>query len=373
MACVDDEHAGAHTHLDDDMAAETEEERLHARLSNGRWRLEHHYIPFPRTEWRPIGCTKTHVFAVIKNENNEYTPITMYLAHGAMMLPSHCVDGTKTFTSPWRKYAESFFGYLGGCAHDDRMCLVLENSVIVINAVWKALMRDNHIALRTLVSTAMNSRYLVVVGVEAGRASQSMFIYDLKASPPRRIYYSDAIKAPIRTVFLLNNIEQALLVQTEGGPTQRFVIASDTYSKRTILKNIGDISTLVSTDRPLAAKELAESSRIVQLIGNSFVLVKSHEDVSRVRLNDRMAVDVADYAEGVVVCHDSENSLHFFTSQLRHIVTVPWETCAAAALYYEDGVASILKPYPSLGRCIDAPDTVALLASFGALVTIKML
>lgn len=381
MACTDDDFDEERTprldsfHYDPTvpppMAADTEESKTHTRLSNGRWQIEQHYIPFPRTEWHPIGCTSSHVFAVIKNDRHEYSPIAMQLTYRNMRRPSQCIGSE--FVSPWKKYPEPFFHFLGGCAYNDRMCLVMQNSLIIINATWKVHMRDNCVAFRTLISCSMNSRYLVVVGVETGKTEQSMFIYDLTLSLPRRIYYKDVIDENVLAVHLLSNITEAMLVQCESGRTRRMVIEARDGLPRYCVKDFGDLCTTGGRERPTLAKELADTSHIVQLIDKSFVLIKSRTDVDRTKLEQQLVIDVVDYEHGVVVSHDSDNSLHFYTSRLSHIVTVPWESMAAASLYYENGIPSILRPYPSLGKCVDAPNIVVLLASFGALVTVKML
>lgn len=355
------------------MSAESPEDKTKCRLSNGRAVIEQHYIPFPRTECHPIGCTSSHVFAVIRNEDDEYTPICMHLVHRFMVLPSHCVTPRREFISPWKKYSEPFFGFLGGCAHDDLMCLVLRGSVIVISATWKMSMRDNHITLSSLVSCSMNAKYLVVVGIETGKTEQSMFIYDMKRSIPRRIYYNCAVKPAIRTVFLLNNFDQAMLVQCESGRTRRVVIEEHDRTPYCTMKDVGDLTTARSTEKPLLTKELARTSRIVQLIGSDLVLIKPRNDVDRTNFLNQMIVDVVDFEDGIIAVHDADNSLHFFTSKLAHVVSVPWESIAAASLIYENGVPSILRPYSSMGRCLDEPEIIVMLASFGALVTIKML
>lgn len=355
------------------MAADTPEERQLARLSSGKWVIQQHYIPFPRTQWYPIGCTRTHAFAVIKGDRAEYTPICMHLVYRNMTRPSQCVEPPREFVSPWKRYPEPFADFIGGCAHEDRMCLVLRDGVLVINATWKVQLRDNCLTLSALVSCAMNARFLVLVGVETGMTSQSMFVYDFHTAPARRVYYDGRVAVPIRAVSLLNNIEHAVLVQCENGRTRRVLLQEQTRGPRLAVKDVGDLTTTAPSERPLLAKELADSSRIVQLIDSTFVLIKSKDDVDRTSMLRQLVVDVADYNDGIVVCHDSNNALHFFTSKLAHVISVPWESIAAASLLYENGVPSILRPYASLGRCLDAPGIVVLLASFGALVTIKVL
>ncbi len=355
------------------MASETPEQRQVARLSNGKWVIHQHYIPFEHTQWYPVGCTRTHAFAVIKSRHDEYTPICMHLAYSGMARPSQCLSASQDFISPWKRYSEPFSGFLGGCAHGERVCLVLRDGVLVIDSMWKTRLRDNCFALSTLVSCTMNARYLVVVGVETGMSSQSMIVYDFHLSPPRRILYDPAIQPPVRTVSLLNDIEHAMLVQCENGRTRRVLIQEQQRRPRFVVKDMGDLTTIPSDERPHIAKELADSSRIVQIVDTAFVLVKSKDDVDRTAPWRQLFVDVADYSDGVVVSHDSNNALHFFTSKLVHIISVPWESIAAASLLYENGVPSILRPYASLSRCVDSPDTVVLLASFGALVTIKVL
>lgn len=350
------------------MAADT----IESRLSNGKWIIQQHYIPFPRTQWYPIGCTRTHAFAVIKSSHTEYTPICMHLVYRNMLRPSQCVASSREFVSPWKRYPEPFSGFLGGCAYEDRMCLVLRDRVLVIDSKWKVQLRDNCLALSSLVSCTMNGRYLVVVGVETGVYSQAMFIYDFHLSPARRLFYDGNLTPPVISVSLLNNIEHAMLVQCINGRTRRTLIQEQPRAPRVCLKDVGDLTTAASDERPLLAKELACTSRIVQLIDTAFVLVKSKDDVDRTSMVKQTFVDVADYNDGVVVAHDSNNSLHFFTSKLIHIISVPWESIAAASLLYENGVPSILRPYASLSRCVDAPDVVVLLASFGALVTVKV-
>ena len=380
MACTDDDVEPRGTRIDSFraeylpyMAADTPEDMTRSRLSAGRAVIEQHYIPFPRDECHPIGCTRSHVFAVIRTEGKVYTPICMHLVHKYMVLPSHCVSPRREFISPWKKYSEAFVGFLGGCAHEDLMCLVLRGSVIVISATWKVSMRDNHITLSTLVSCTMNRKYLVVVGVETGKTEQSMFIYDVMRTLPRRIYYNNAVKPPIRAVSLLNNIDQAILVQCESGRTRRMLIEESDRTPHCTIRDVGDLTTARSTEKPSLTKELAQSSRIVQLIGTDLVLVKNRNDVDRTNFLSQMIVDVVDYEDGIVAVHDADNSLHFFTSKLAHVVSVPWESIAAASLLYENGVPSILRPYSSMGRCLDEPGVIVMLASFGALVTIKML
>lgn len=387
MACTDDDEHRVHEptarlnsfrfdlNLSYEMAAvDSPEKRLHSRLMNGKWAIHHHYIPFPRSQWYPIGCTRTHAFAVIKSESGGYTPICMQLVYRTMVRPSQCLVPPRDFVSPWRRYPEPFADFLGGCAHEDRMCLVLRGGLLVIDANWMVHLRDNCITLATLVSCSMNGRYLVVVGVETGMETQSLFVYDLRTRPACRVHYTSVVEPAIRAVSLLANIEGAMLVQCENGRTRRVLLAEQSRGSRYQLKDVGDLTTTAPSERPLFAKELSETSRIVQLLGNAFILVKSKDDVDRASMaKHQLFVDVIDYEQGVVAGQDANNSLHFFTSKLTHIISVPWETIAAASLLYENGVPSILRPYPSLGRCVDAPDVVTLLASFGALVTIKIL
>jgi hypothetical protein len=282
------------------------------------------------------------------------------------------MSSTKKFISPWTKYSDSFTNYLGGCAHDNNMCIVLGTSVIVMDSEWRVVLRDNNIALQKLVACTMNAKFLVVFGIETGKTVQSMFVYYLYDDMPHKVMYRHRIEPAVIQAHLLHNVPNGMLVQCENGRTRRICIEQsgpDTYS----IKDVGDLKTGSSVDKPLVAKELHDSSHLCQLIGNDITVIKPGGVVERSFGMQHMIVDVIDYVHDLIVCQDAYNAVHFFDENLAKIASVPWEHIAAAVLLYEDGVSSILKPYSSLSRCVDDPNVVVMLASFGALVTIKML
>lgn len=360
MACSDDRY----------MAAEPEP--VYERIANRRWQIDYHYLPFKRDRWQPIGCTATHAFAVLQKDNS-FTPVVMHLVKQNMLKPSQCLHTKRPFVSPWRRYTDSFFDFLGGCAYKDRMCLVLSDSLLLMDAQWRVHMRDNRIALHHLAACSMNGRYVVVVGVETGSSTQSMFVYDTRLSPPRCVLYEKTVEPEIVSVHLLHNIEHALLAQCADGRTRRLVIEKADHPPRYVTRDVGDMRVCTSSERPAHTKELNETGHIVQLIGDCFMRVRSKDDIERTMRTGQAVVDAQEYEKGYMVSHHADNSLQFFTPDLVHIMTIPWEFVAAPSLQYEGGVATILKPYASLGRCLDDPDTIALMASFGALVTIKLL
>lgn len=348
----------------------TKKEETYKRIMHGKWRTENHYIPFKRTAWHPIGCTRTHAFAMLQNED-AYTPIVMDLTYRSMVRPSQRMASTREFVSPWTRYSDSFSNFLGGCAHKNVMCIVMSSSVILMTADWRVHLRDNTIALQKLVSCSMNDQYLVVFGVETGKSVQSMFVYYLDDSVPHKVLYRSRIEPPVVCVNLLQNVPDAMLVQCDNGRTRRIVIDKDKREYK--IRDVGDLKTGSVVDRPLAAKELHASSFLAQLVNKDIVVVKPKGVVERSFGLQQMVVDVIDYEDDLIVCHDASNTVHFFDENLVKIATVPWEHIASAVLLYEDGIPSILKPYSSLSCCADDPTTVVLLASFGALVTIKML
>ena len=375
MACTDDAPSCRFRfHFADiDMSAEasTSRDSFMNRLENAKWLIEHVYIPFPHTSWHPIGCTKTHAFAVLQTEDG-YTPIVMKLSYSTMLRPSQCITSREEFVSPWTKHPEVFSNFLGGCAYLNVMCIVLANGVLIFDSNWHVHMRDR-IALQEVISCCMNQDYLVVVGIEAGRSTQSIFIYKVNVDAPYRIMYNKDIQPNILTIQLLNYNTNALIAQCENGRTRRLMIEErDTLPKYRI-REFDDLVTGRSTEQCQMAKELAESRRIAKLIKNDIVLIKSKDDIKRSAFLDHTIVDVIDYIDGIVVCQDATNSIHYLSEELYKIVSVPWDHIAAAPLLYENGIPSIQKPYQSLSVCSDRPEIVAFLASFGALVTIKML
>lgn len=375
MACTDDAPSCRFRfHFDDiDMSADAArpQDGVISRLENAKWVIEHVYIPFQHTAWHPIGCTKTHAFAVLQTDEG-YTPIVMKLSYSTMLRPSQCITCREEFVSPWTKHPEVFSNFLGGCAYLNVMCMVLANGVLIFDSNWHVHMRDR-IALQEVISCCMNNDFLVVVGVEAGKQTQSIFIYKVNVDAPYRILYNRDIQPNVLTVQLLNYNTNALIIQCENGRTRRLLIEERDTIPRYRIREYDDLVTGRNTQQCQMTKELSESHRIAKLIGKDVVLIKSKDDIKRSAFLDHMIVDVIDYADGVVVCQDSTNSINFLSEDLYKIVSVPWDHIAAAPLLYENGIPSILKPYPSLSLCTDRPEIVAFLASFGALVTIKML
>ncbi len=374
MACTDDAPSfGFRFHFDDiDMSAQTSSHGgVIGRLENAKWVIEHIYIPFQHTSWHPIGCTKTHAFAVLQTEEG-YTPIVMKLTYSTMLRPSQCITSREEFVSPWTKHPEVFFNFLGGCAYRDIMCMVLAEGVLIFDSNWHVYMRDK-LALQEVASCCMNQDFLVVVGVETGKQNQSIFVYKVNVDAPYRVYYNRDSQPNVLTVQLLNYDTNALIVQCENGRTRRLLIEERDTVPRFRIRDFGDIVTGRNVEQCQITKELAESRQIAKLIRNDIVLIKSKDDIKRSAYLDHMIVDIIDYDEGIVVCQDASNSIHFLTEELYKIISVPWDHIAAAPLLYENGIPSIRKPYPSLSLCTDRPEIVAFLASFGALVTIKML
>lgn len=377
MACVDDDEQQPPLFKFKLVMASSSSERrltpkqaLMERIMNGKWRTENVYIPFKRTNWHPIGCTRTHAFAMLQM-NDVYSPVVMDLTYCTMVRPSQRLVSRRPFVSPWTKYSDTFTDYLGGCAHNNLMCIIMKNSIILMSADWHVHLRDNTITLQSLVACTMNDKYLVIFGVETGKVHQSMFVYSNVDRLPLKILYRSRIEPTVVDAQLLKNVSEAMLVQCENGKTRRLVIEKKATAYN--IRDLGYLPVYSERDRPLVAKEMQETRHLVQLIGRDALVIKPGGVAERSAGLQSMIVDMIDYQHDLIVCHDADNSIHFFDENLVRFATVPWEHIASAVLLYENGVPSVVKPYASLSLCADDPSIVAVLTSFGALVTIKII
>lgn len=375
MACVDDDEYRAPLFKFRPVMASQSTRQLSSkdmlmdRVMNAHWRTENNYIPFKRTNWHPIGCTRSHAFAMLQMDD-VYSPVVMDLVYRTMVRPSQRMASSRGFSSPWTKYSDTFSDYLGGCAHNNLMCIVLASSVILMTSEWHVELRDNTIALQSLVACTMNDKYLVVFGVEAGKDHQSMFVYNVGERLPRKVLYRSRIEPTVVDAQLLKTAGEAMFVQCENGRTRRIVI--DKGPNGYTIRDVGDLKVCSARDVPLTAKEMQETRHLVQIVGKDAILIKPGGSIERSAGLQSMIVDIIDYQDNLIVCHDADNSIHFFDENLLRIATVPWEHIASAVLLYENGVPSIVKPYSSMSRCLDDPSIIAVLTSFGALVTIKI-
>lgn len=348
---------------------ETPQETFVRELSQGRTQIKHHYIPYHYTEWHPIGCTDSHAFAVLQNDS-AYSIVSIRLMNSMLQRPSQTLSSSSAFTSPWLRHAETFTNYLGGCAHKNRLCVITTRKIVVFDSAMKTLLNDATVSLSALTACSMNHSYLVVVGVEVTKTTQSLFIYKLDVHPPVKVIQYTNFKHVLRDVQMLSSIQNAMLMQYDKRKTLKASIKCDD-ARRYYISKVGEISQDIDTF-PTLSKELSETRRILQIYDKQVVALEPGRVVRMTAPADRAIVDASDFQHGVMITHDAANTIRFYDQSMKFVTMIPWESLVAPTFYYDKKIPSIAHPYNSLSVCQDDKNIIAILASTGELITVTV-
>lgn len=366
--------------------------------------IEWHHIPFSFTHCVPLGCTDSHVFAMIK-DGHEHFLVCSHLRSKQMMTPFMSLYSDTPFVSPWRKRMEGFPNFLGGCAHGEFACVVTSHATMVFSSVWRMPLLNSELPFSKVYSCDMNDEFLVVAGVAGDTAIRRTGVTGHTARDNQkgavlvfrwRVSSVPIIKKPLirnfHSVTMSKYCNDTMFVVTRSAATTEDPVCAYSISHPyehqhgmfkvldsegeeeqpwtlTFLKRL----VLSSTFNNVAfVKELGPAS-IVQSSADTVIGMFENNRIRARKIEEAKIVDIVAILHGITVLHDSSNALHFYDCLEREVYVVTNDSIMEPFLNDLVRREKMFpeRPYRSLGFCSDSARSLALFLNAGALVVIN--
>lgn len=273
---------------------------------------------------RIIGLTASHAFTI------EQKDCRFYL---------HCIDHIKTtfdtpfaaaranrpFVSPWKLYHEPFMDYLGACAFEDSVCIIMSNKVHVLSANWTTKWISSSFRASKIVSSTMNNAFVVIA------TENEIFVFSQVGDRDRAPIIKHAVSA--KSVQLLTGDNNNCLIVTRVGSTNKstiyditsietenggmFFVMDDLNEECSPMLMLNQRKDFTLFDKPSEVVCVREYSPglVMQLSADTACLQWNSKGCTSIKtcsLMTNMIVDVCVSSNGLVVVHDSKNKIHFF-------------------------------------------------------------
>lgn len=375
-------------------------------IAHATFHIERHYIPFRCIQFFPVGCTSSHAFGVIKQAGDgAFYPVAMQLGSDIYSLPYDAHSANSRFVSPWRKRLEGFDSYLGGCAFNNFICLITQESVVVLNNKWCVTMLDNSIFFKEISFCVMNHEFLVVVGTIHQQQRLVVYQWYQHSKPIIR----KNVKVKILSVKLVLEGEDTLLFtnmsdnkgftsiyrikDTQQGGLGSFIVLDegdnddDVYddnfspsqsypSQKKETSRWSLIScntfTLVSEEKTVLFSKMINDGAIIQVTDSGVSARFLDESLYSFPEMCFSPIDVISYHEGIYVVHDKRNSIRFYDMFDSEITVVKSEDILAPMLSSKCKIPTPIEYYyDSISLCSNK-NTIALLLTSGCLCFISI-
>jgi hypothetical protein len=224
---------------------------------------------------------------------------------------------------------EPISNYLGACAFRDHVCIITTTRVHVLSSNWVTKWISSSFKANKVVSATMNEMFVViatdqevVVFSQSGKRDRNPIIRQKGSVKSLQLLTGDNSNCLIVSHHDYKNKSTIYdITSLETEESGMFFVMDDVYNDSVLtLKRRKDFTLFDNHDEEVLCVREYSPGLIVQ-ISNCTVCIQWEDGrIRRYSILSNMIVDVCVSSNGLVILHDSKNTIHIFNDEQPEII-----------------------------------------------------